>query len=54
MEKLTPEKCEVLGKIHNYGVAFDEATPKQRKQATFHYLEQHMQQALSKHSPLAA
>ncbi len=54
VEKLTPEKWEVVGKIHNYGVAFGEATPKQRKQATFHYLEQHMQQALSKHSPLAA
>jgi len=36
VSKLTLEKWEVVGKIHEYGVDFSAASPKQRKDATFH------------------
>ncbi len=36
VSKLTLEKWEVVDKIHEYGVDFSAASPKQRKDATFH------------------
>lgn len=41
---LTPEKWVTVDKIHRYGFAFEDASPEQLKQATFHYLENHMVQ----------
>ena len=47
VEKLTLEKWTDVNDVHKYGVAFEAATAEQRKQATFHYLEQHLQRALA-------
>ena len=53
VEKLTPEKWGVVDKIHNYGYSFGDATPEQRKKATFDFLENHIQRAVAKR-PAAA
>ncbi len=42
VSKLTLEKWETVDNIYEYGVDFSAATPNQRKDATFHYLEHHM------------
>ena len=36
VSKLTLEKWEIVGNIYEYGVDFSAASPKQRKDATFH------------------
>ncbi len=54
VSKLALEKWEVVGKIHEYGVDFSDATPKQRKDATFHYLEHRMMQVVAKAHAVAA
>ncbi len=45
--KLTAEKWAVVDKVHHYGTDFASATPEERKKATWHFLELHMQGALS-------
>ena len=47
VETLTPDKWTVADAVHNYGTDFESATPWQLKQATFHFLELHMQRALA-------
>ena len=42
VSKLALDKWEIVDNIYEYGVDFSAATPNQRKNATFHYLEQHM------------
>ncbi len=54
VSKLTLEKWEVVGNIHEYGVDFSAATPKQRKDATFHYLEHHMVHVVAEAATVAA
>ena len=54
VSKLTLEKWEVVDKIHEYGVDFSAATPKQRKDATFHYLEHHMMHVVAEAATVAA
>ena len=44
--KLTLEKWRVADAVHHYGAQFEAATPEQRKQATLHFLEQHMQRTV--------
>ena len=43
VEKLTPEKWATVDAVHHYGTDFLAATPAQMKQATYHFLELHMQ-----------
>lgn len=46
VEKLTLEKWTAVDDVHHYGTDFESATPQQRKQATFHFLELHLQRRL--------
>ena len=54
VSKLTLEKWEIVGNIYEYGVDFSAATPKQRKDATFHHLEQHMVHFVAEAATVAA
>ena len=45
--KLTAEKWTVVDAVHHYGTEFASVTSWQLKQATFHFLELHMQRALA-------
>ena len=47
VETLTPEKWTVADAVHHYGTYFESATPEQRNQATFHFLELHIQRLLA-------
>ena len=47
VDKLSPDKWAVADAVHNYGTDFESATPEQRKQATFHFLELHIQRLLA-------
>ena len=47
VEKLTAEKWTAADAVHHYGTDFESATPGGLKQATFHFLELHMQRALA-------
>ena len=42
-DKLTLEKWRAADAVHHYGAQFEAATPEQRKPATLHVLELHMQ-----------
>ncbi len=53
VEKLTPEKWAVVDKVHDCGPTFEDATPDQRKRATYHFLGQHMQGVMAKRSAVA-
>ena len=44
--KLTLEKWRLADAVHHYGAQFEAATPDQRKQATLHFLELHMQRTM--------
>ena len=46
VEKLTLDKWAAVDAVHHYGTAFESATPEQRKQAAFHFLELHIQRLL--------
>ena len=54
VSKLTLEKWEIVDNIYEYGVDFSAATPKQRKDATFHYLEHHMVHVVAEAATVAA
>ena len=47
VEKLTTEKWTAADAVHHYGTDFESATPGQLRQATFHFLELHMQRTLA-------
>ena len=47
VEKLTLENWTAADAVHHYGTDFESATPEQRKQATFHFLELHIQRLLA-------
>ena len=44
--KFTLEKWRAADAVHHYGAQFEAATPEQRKQATFHFLDGHMQRTM--------
>ena len=46
VEKLSLAKWTAVDAVHNYGVDFESATQEQRKQATFDFLELHMQRVM--------
>ena len=46
VEKLNLEKWNAVDVVHHYGVDFGSATQEQRKQATFDFLELHMQRVM--------
>jgi hypothetical protein len=54
VSKLTLEKWEIVDNIYEYGVDFSAATPNQRKNATFHYLEQRMVHFVAEAATVAA
>ena len=43
VDKLDKSKWEKVDAVHKYGTTFEDATKEQRKTATFHFLEMHMQ-----------
>ena len=47
VEKLTAEKWTAADAVHNYGIDFESATPDLVRQATFQFLELHMQRTLA-------
>ncbi len=53
VDMLTPEKWDVVNKLHHYNSTLADATPDQRKKATFDYLEHHMMQRLATPGPTA-
>ena len=46
IENLTLRKWTAADAVHRYGVDFGSATQEQRRQATFDFLELHMQRVL--------
>ena len=47
VEKLTLDKWTAVDAVHHYGTDFESAPPEQLRQATFHFLELHMQRAMA-------
>ena len=43
VDKLTLAKWEKADAVHKYGTTFEDATREQRKTATYHFLEMHLQ-----------
>jgi len=47
VDKMTSEKWEKVASIHKYAVAYEAASAEDKKQATYHFLETHMQGVVS-------
>ena len=53
VDNMTSEKWETVAIIHKYAVAYEAASAEDKKQATKHFLETHMQGVVSRRGLLA-
>ena len=51
VDKLTAEKWQKVADLHKYAVAYENASPADKKTATFHFLEAHMKATVDPEVP---